>query len=161
MIYKASLDRQAIIITTVITIFFLVLIVGQYIIFQDSGKAIPFFTGLVCVSTYGIAYAFKPEGYKVTSDEIIIIRPFVNAYIKRSEILSMEAIGEDRLAHAFRTFGVGGLFGYFGDFSNSSIGSMTWHATRKDKAILIRTSKKQNIILTPDNREIFLKEFMV
>ena len=50
----------------------------------------------------------------------------------------------------FRTFGVGGLYGYYGKFYNRTFGSMTWYATRRDKLVLVKFQNKKKIILTPD-----------
>lgn len=36
------------------------------------------------------------------------------------------------------------------------IGNMFWYATRKDRAILVRTVRDKKIILTPDEPEQFL-----
>ena len=56
-------------------------------------------------------------------------------------------------------FGVGGLFGYYGNFVNSTLGSMTWYATRRDKAVLITTLENKKIIVTPDSPEEFVASF--
>ena len=58
-----------------------------------------------------------------------------------------------------RTFGVGGLFGYYGQFYNSKIGSMTWYATRQNNTVLVRTIDNKNIVLTPDEPEKFVANF--
>jgi hypothetical protein len=50
-----------------------------------------------------------------------------------------------------RTFGVGGLFGYFGKFYIPSIGSCTFYATQSKNKILITTHNDHKIILTPDD----------
>jgi len=64
-----------------------------------------------------------------------------------------------KLTYSVRTFGVGGLFGYFGKFWNKEYGNMTWYATRRDKAIMIITKENKKIILTPDEVEKFINEF--
>ncbi len=57
-----------------------------------------------------------------------------------------------------RTFGVGGLFGYYGEFVNWKLGNMTWYATRRDKTVLIETVDDKKLIVTPDEPEAFIKQ---
>jgi hypothetical protein len=70
-------------------------------------------------------------------------------------------LDKEKIGWAIRTFGVGGLFGYYGKFANTKLGSMTWYATRKDRAILVRTIDNKKIILTPDEPEKFVADFTV
>jgi len=49
-----------------------------------------------------------------------------------------------------RTFGNGGLFGYFGKFRNGNYGNMTWYATRSNNYVMIITASDKKIVLTPD-----------
>lgn len=53
-----------------------------------------------------------------------------------------------------RTFGNGGLFGYFGKFYNAAFGKMTWYATRRNNYLVLSTSENGKIVLTPDNLEM-------
>jgi hypothetical protein len=50
-----------------------------------------------------------------------------------------------------RTFGVGGLFGYFGKFHTPNIGHITFYATQRVNKVLIVTKQGKKIILTPDD----------
>ncbi|MBS4044542.1 MAG: hypothetical protein KGZ59_12085 [Chitinophagaceae bacterium] len=77
----------------------------------------------------------------------------------KSEIISVGQLEKEKLKGTIRTFGVGGLFGYFGKFYNNKIGVMTLYATRRSNYVLIKTSANKKIILTPDNPEDFVKEF--
>ena len=51
-----------------------------------------------------------------------------------------------------------GLFGYYGNFSNFSIGRRTWYATRRDKPVLVKTINNKKIIVTPNEPERFVSE---
>ncbi len=153
MIFKTSLDKLAMVITIGITILFAFIIIGQYVIITDGDKKIPFYTTVTLLLIYFIAFAFWPKNYILTKDKLVINRPLFNANINRSDIKSVEQIGKDKLRFAFRMFGVGGLFGYNGKFVNSTLGSMTWYATRRDKAVLITTLENRKIVVTPDNPE--------
>ena len=55
-------------------------------------------------------------------------------------------------------FGVGGVFGYQGTFTNPSLGRMTWYVTRKVNAVLIKTANGSKIIVTPNEPDNFVRE---
>jgi hypothetical protein len=82
-------------------------------------------------------------------------------HIDRNQIKSVELLDKEQLAWVFRTFGVGGLFGYYGKFANTKLGSMTWYATRRNKTVLIETLDNKKIILTPDEPEKFVAHLNV
>lgn len=158
MTYKTSLDKTAIVITICVTILFAVIIGGQYSIIKDAGRAIPIYTTTACLLIYFIAFVFRPISYVVTKEEIIVRRPLLNVHIKRADIKSAELIEGNKITGSIRTFGVGGLFGYYGNFANLSLGRMTWYATRKDKPVLIKTTDNKKIIFTPNEPDKFVNE---
>jgi hypothetical protein len=158
MEYKASLDKTAIIITVAVTILFAVIITRQYSVIKDEGRAAPIFTTAACLLVYGISYLFRPIGYIVTSEELIIRRPIGNVRLRREDIKSVEPVERNVVSGAIRTFGVGGLFGYYGRFANFHMGRMTWYATRRDRPVLIRVVPHKKIVLTPDDQEGFVAE---
>ena len=100
-----------------------------------------------------IAFLSKPTGYDITDAQVIINRRIGNVVISRDAIISIEKVDEDLLENRAR----GGAFGYNGKF-NTSIGSTTWYATRRDKIVLITDNTGRKIIVTPDQREEFIKE---
>ena len=159
MIFDTSLDKLAKGVTIGITILFATIIVGQYIAFKDGDKTIPNCITVGLLLIYFFIFAFRPINYILTTEKLIIHRPLSNVKINRDEIKSIEQIAKEKLGNTFRTFGVGGLFGYFGKFANTKLGSMTWYATRRDKAVLITTSDNKKILLTPDNPEEFVANF--
>ena len=159
MIYKTSLDNLAKGVTIGITLLFAVIIIGQYSIMKDAVRAIPIYTTVALLLIYFIAFAFRPINYEISIDKLIIHRLLKDVNIDRNLIKSIELIDKEKIGFSFRTFGVGGLFGYYGKFANSKIGSMTWYATRLDKIVLIKTVNNKKIILTPDEPERFVANF--
>src|SRR5215203_1263193 len=158
MVYKASLDKTAIIITVGITILFAVIIGGQHSVVKNAGRAVPVFTTAACLSAYIISYAFRPLGYLVTGEELVVRRPLSNVRFKRTDIRSAERVDRSTIGGSIRTFGVGGLFGYYGHFASFAMGRMTWYATRRDNAVLVKTKMNKKIILTPDEPDQLVAE---
>jgi hypothetical protein len=159
MQFKTSLDKTATGITIFITALFAIIIGVQYFLTVNSDSARPIFVAIILLLIYCLAFAFHPTGYKVTTDTLIICRPLMNVRIKRADIKSVNTIDKEEISGSIRTFGVGGLFGYYGCFANYTLGSMTWYATRKDKAVLITLFNNKNIVVTPNEPEAFVAAF--
>ena len=157
MKFAASLDKTAIVLTVLVTIVFAVIIGGQYAIIADAGRAVPIYTTVGCLLIYGLAFAFRPAGYVVTADEVIISRPLWDVHIKRADIRRVAALPARDLSASIRLFGVGGLFGYYGKYTNSALGRTTWYATRRDTPVLVETADNKKFILTPNDPNSFAK----
>jgi hypothetical protein len=149
LIYKASLDKTAIIITNIITLIFGALIVFNFLLSL----------AIILLLIYLICLLLKPINYQITEKELIIHRLIKNVHIKRTEIESLEVLEKSALSGSIRIFGVGGLFGWYGRFANKQLGTMTWYVTRRDKPILILTKSNKSIIISPDEVETFVSDF--
>jgi hypothetical protein len=149
MVYKATLDKTAIIITILVTLLFGTLIVFNFIL--------PL--AILLMIIYLICLLLKPLNYEITGNELIIRRLIKSVHIDRSDIESLELIDKAALSGTIRTFGVGGLFGWYGKFANSQLGDMTWYVTRRDKIVLINTKDSKKILISPDEAFAFLTEF--
>jgi hypothetical protein len=159
MTYTTSLDKTAKAITIGVTILFALIIAGQYPIIKEAGGVIPVCTIVALVFIYFIVFISRPVKYMVTADTLIIQRLITDVKINHNQIKSVTLLQKDALGASIRTFGVGGLFGYYGRFSNLTLGNMTWYATRRDKAVLVMTTNNKKIIVTPDKPEEFVAEF--
>jgi hypothetical protein len=149
MKYKASLDKTAIIITNLITLLFGALIFYNFIL--------PL--AILLLVIYLICMLLKPLSYEITEDKLIIRRLIKSVRVNRSDIESLELKDKSDLAGTIRTFGVGGLFGWYGKFANSQFGDMNWYVTRRDKPVLIIKKDSKKILISPDEAEAFVKEY--
>lgn len=159
MIYKASLDKMAKAISFLfVMIAILMLFFPKLISIDNQGFNELFFISPILIIVSIICFILKPSHYILEEDAIIIHRMFNDVKILHSDILKVELVPAEKLKWSIRTFGVGGLFGYFGKFYNRNIGSMTWYATQRENFVLIKTSKN-NIIITPDDAENFVESY--
>ncbi len=162
MLFSASLDRLAkgiTIATTILFAFLLVLYVSSF----DSGNfhiALIVFP-VVIMATYAGSYLFRITAYELTNDQLIIHRPFKNKIIELSEIHKAELLPKEALKWTIRTFGNGGLFGFYGKFSNTKLGGMTWYATRRNNMLLLRMKDGKKIVITPDETQQFIETLTV
>ncbi len=159
MTYKASLDNLAKIVTAICTILFSIIM--AFMIWQSKGNLDLSYIAIIVLLlfTYIISYSFSPKNYSITDENIIINRLFSNKEIRISSIHKVQELNNNELFCSIRTFGVGGLFGYFGKFWVSKLGSMTWYATKRNDAVLIETGSKK-YILTPDERGKFISDII-
>ena len=160
MKYKASLDKLAWIVTIIVTILFVGAAALQLALIKQMDSIVPATISIGLLLIYAIAFAFRPAGYTVSNDQLIIHRPVKDVKIMKSDIQNAQVITKKDIGWAVRTFGVGGLFGYYGKFANSTIGNMTWYATRRDKPVLITTADNKKIIVTPDEPEQFVADLL-
>ncbi len=153
--FKTSLDINAYLITIGVAILFVIIIAVQFSHWESSG-AVKYFLVVLLSLIYFMAYLYMPLDYKISNEELIIHRLVKSIHIPRNNIVSAESVDKEMISWSLRTMGVGGLFGYYGRFMNYRIGNMIWYATRKDRAVLIRTVNDEKIILTPDEPVRFL-----
>ena len=160
MTYKTSLDNLAKIVTVSLTVIFATIIILQITLISDGENRSPIFTMLALLIIYFGTFSFRPIGYTLSEKGLTIHRPLVNVTIPKNEIKSVNRLTKNELSWTVRTFGVGGLFGYFGKFSNYKLGSMTWYATkRKENMVLVTTINDHKIVLSPNDADKFITEF--
>jgi hypothetical protein len=103
-------------------------------------------------------WAWAPKGYQVARDGIRILRPIGPKWIPASEVAEVQ-VGEDgmlRATNTIRTFGVGGLYGYYGYFYNKRLRHFTAYMTRSDSLALIRKTNGKYVLLSPDDADDFV-----
>jgi hypothetical protein len=162
MEYKASLDTLAKGIT--IGIFILLIAIGQksvraLLVAQGDTTTILIHTGtlLLFVAILLGSWLYAPQSYAVDSNELTINRPIGKVSIKLADITQVRSLADNEMKGTIRTFGVGGLFGYFGKFHTPNIGHTTFYATQRQNRILITTKQDKKIVLTPDDISIIEK----
>jgi hypothetical protein len=160
-IHKASMDSLTLGLTIGVTI--ILLLSGFIPVFTSEFHlsnvlspgplyVMPFAMIIIPVLTFG----FSPKGYVIEDDVFTILRPFKTKNYPLSDIQSVTEVEKKNLKGSIRTFGVGGLFGYFGRFRNSTYGNMVWYATRRDRFVVIKCSNGKTIVITPDDPAAFV-----
>ncbi|MEO6931595.1 MAG: PH domain-containing protein, partial [Chitinophagaceae bacterium] len=118
MTYKASLDILAKVVTAIVTIVFATIIIFQLNDVDGRERIASILTVVFLILIYFVTFFFRPISYSVTRDKLVIHRPLSSITLNRNEIKMVERLDNNRLSGTIRTFGVGGLFGYFGWFAN-------------------------------------------
>lgn len=154
MNFQASLDNSAKIITVLVTLLFGGIIFFGITNYGHSKSTL--FTAVFLAVIYIVCWLLRPLRYIITDTELQIQRPLGKIKIKKEDIKSIDVLQKSNISGAIRTFGVGGLFGYYGKFFNQAFGSMTWYVTRSDNPVLITTAKSK-ILVSPDENEHFVE----
>ena len=162
MEYKASLDTLSKIITGVLIIIFFAIELTSLQLFsgeRDNSNKILIQSGTLLFFILVIAgcYLFSTKKYLLNGKELIIVRPIKERIILLSDIEEIRPVAKGEMRWTIRTFGVGGLFGYYGKFYNRKFGSMTWYTTQLKNRIFIRIKSGEKIIITPDDISLAVK----
>ena len=158
IVYTASLDITA----KVITAFVIIVSAGLlYWNIRSFRKAkgdgwiiiMHAFIMLLVVTITVASYLFSPQKYTVGNFDIVINRPISNVLIHVKDISEIRGVNPGEMDGTSRTLGVGGLFGYYGNYYNGHTGDMKWYATRNDNLVLIRTVQGETIVISPDDKD--------
>lgn len=156
MDYKASLDTIAKVMTSGIFILFAGIGLSSVnAIWHASGdKTTILIHGSVLVLFVAIllgSWLYAPQSYTLDTTSLTINRPVGKVIINRSSIQEVRLISDGEMKSTVRTFGNGGLFGYYGKYYNTTIGHMTWYLTQSKNRILIVTTEGKKIVISPDD----------
>ncbi|MDZ4714745.1 MAG: PH domain-containing protein [Cytophagales bacterium] len=156
MEYKATLDLKSKIITGFVAVLF-ASIIGfslMKINFESEDWTKPALLLSAVILLPGLflfCYLFRPLGYSVYRHGVVVKRPLKDVTIDFSEIKNAFLPTSDSMLWTIRTFGNGGLFGYYGLYRNTTHGGMTWYATRTSNYLMLVTKNDKKIVITPDD----------
>ncbi|OWY20844.1 hypothetical protein C7N43_26820 [Sphingobacteriales bacterium UPWRP_1] len=153
--YNASLDTLSKVVTGIVVVVLVVMlaIVWGYTSIspieteQQAGKLI----AASVVAIFVLSWAFAPQAYRLTPDELIILRPLRPVKIPLNQITQVTQPPMSQFSFMLRLFGSGGFLGYFGLFWASKLGKMWWYATRRNNLIMIYFSEGKPIVISPDD----------
>jgi len=103
-----------------------------------------------------IAVIYAPTVYRVTPNAVLLDRFMGPVKIKRSEIDSVEEVDTQYLSHSLRTWGSGGMFGYYGYFWSKKNGSFFAMSKSRKNLVLIKTKAGKKFIVSPMKPDAFI-----
>jgi hypothetical protein len=89
-----------------------------------------------------------PQRLEIGEERIVILRRYKSVVINRSEIKSVQALSKSDFSGAVRTFGVGGLFGFFGHYHSNKLGSFRLYATSFENLFLVKLWNGKSIVFS-------------
>ena len=109
----------------------------------------------VCVLGLIALYAFSPRSYTIDGRMLLVHRLIGAKRIPLTGIRELRAANAADLSGAIRLFGNGGLFGYWGIFSTSKLGTSRWYVTDQNRPVVLITEAK-TYVLSPGDVAGFL-----
>ena len=102
-----------------------------------------------------------PQRLEIGEEQIVILRRYKSIVINRNEIESITPLSKKDFSGVIRTCGVGGLFGYFGHYYSSKLGSFRLFATSFQNLYLIKLWNGKSVVLScaePEIMEQFIEQ---
>ena len=102
-----------------------------------------------------------PQRLEIGDDKIVILRRYKSIVLHREEIKSITFLPKAAFRGAIRTMGVGGFFGYYGQYYAPALGSFTLYATSFNNLYLIKKWDGRSIVIScaePDKIEQFIEQ---
>lgn len=156
MHYKATLGTSArwiTILTTLLLIFIPLIILVTAGTLEQPAILFPM---LLPILIPVICFAYRVTGYELDNKQILVKRMVGDFLVSLNEIDSIE-VNPDAMKRSFRTFGNGGLFGFYGRFRNSIYGPYRAFVTDPKNSVILKL-QKSTIILSPDQPQKFAEK---
>jgi len=138
----ARLDRVA----TVVTVLVTVLLIALSVFFVLE---VPYgwIFAILMLSIIALSYLLSPNSYSIEGGKLTIRKVIgKKIIIPLQEVQGHSIIPNLAKLRIARTFGNGGLFGYYGLFSTLEYGTMNCQLTKLKEVFLIRTTKGTYVI---------------
>jgi hypothetical protein len=155
MIYKNPFDKTTKVISSLTCLLLLSIIIKFW--FDEDGLLIPVIVSILFAATLGLSYVWSPRQFETDAANITIRKMWQPIVIPRDTIIESRVLEADDIKGSIRLMGSGGLFGYYGKFNNSKLKTYNLQAGNRVNLVMIKTADK-TYVLTPDNREDFLKD---
>jgi len=147
----AEMDGRTKMLTIILLVLLPLLAISSFFI-RPQKLSISVLLTVVFIAVIFISYAFVPKRIALSSEQILIQNLFGAVVINLNEIKSIKIL--EKTGFNLRTFGVGGLFGYFGYFNGRDV----WYVTNIYKKVKITLKSGKIYMLSPENPEMFEAE---
>jgi len=101
-----------------------------------------------------VTYALSPRGFSLSPDGLRIHRPFGPHVLPYTRIRSARRAQPNELC-GLRTFGSGGMFGFFGWFWSRKLGHYRTYVTNRREMVLVEAERPY--LLSPERPDDFLR----
>jgi hypothetical protein len=159
MYFDAPWDKLLKTVTYAVVAFFILetIVIAVALFLTASQMTVLLITSLIVVCNIVVllfSYLYAPQGFLIDETGITIERKVAPIRIEMNSIQKATRIERDRFMKSTRTFGNGGLFGYYGSFRNKELGSFKMYATHRDYGVLV--SADTHYVITPDRTDEFV-----
>ncbi|AEV31349.1 hypothetical protein Oweho_0328 [Owenweeksia hongkongensis DSM 17368] len=149
---KATLDKTAKIVTVFVLLLMVVILYPILKGNKEIASIISGFFDLLLFFVIAFCYLYSTKGYNIYNGNLIVERPIGKKILPLENLLGIYDYKKIENGFTIRTFGNGGIFGYFGYFNNDKIGRFKMYST-KGKDFYILDFGKEKIGISPDQPE--------
>lgn len=139
--------------STICTILFFLLLFGilLWAVKDNNHTIVALAITLIIVAIVSLSQVIS---YEIRDNYFVIQRPIRSIVIPFSEIIRIEKLNENEFKPR-KTFGNGGVLGYWGSFTSTSLDEFDFYAKNKKNPILVVVKKEGNIVVSPDDVIMF------
>jgi len=109
------------------------------------------------VLAFGTPFFFRPLGFAVTNEAIIILRPLGSGRIQLDTLREIRVPATHPPGMTIGQMRVQGLYGTFGSFWNKHWGKFYVYVTNQANTVELRLTNGSRIIISPDNPQAFVQ----
>jgi hypothetical protein len=141
-----------------------VVIIGMLVYLLFNGATAAAVAGLVVALPVLVGIMIFCEGYspqrlEISESQITVLRRYDSITILRSTILSIKPLESKDMRWTISMGGCGGLYGYFGSYTNRHLGTFTMYATAMDNLYLISLSNGRKVVIGCTEPKLLLQTF--
>ena len=135
---RAKLDTPALITTSLVT----VLLAGLAIFFVTL-EPFGWVFSVICLSIITLSYLLSPAKYYIQGSDLVIKKVIGKEIkIRLNEIEGYTIVPNFSKLRVARTFGNGGLFGYYGTFSTAEYGPLNCQLSNLKNVVILKTAEQ-------------------
>jgi len=101
-------------------------------------------------------WVLAPRGYTIEGGELTVNRPLFPVRVPLASIRAVRLVARKQAGAFVKVAGAAGLFGHYGRFYSSALGSFRLYATRRDRLVVIDTDGGR-FVVTPASPERFVE----
>ncbi len=109
------------------------------------------------ILAFGAPYFFRPLGFAVANDAIIVLRPLSSRRIQLETLREIRVPATHPPGTTMGLMRVEGLYGTFGSFWNKHWGKFYVYMTNQANTVELRLTNGSRIIISPDDPQAFVQ----
>jgi hypothetical protein len=153
--YQASLGKLVLTTTVLVAVLLTAVTVTLISTIKGLPPAVMILITVSPLASFAIAFLYRVWGYGVSTHGIRVHRTLFPVTLPLQPPVTIERT-PGLTKGSLRTFGNGGLFGFYGRFWKSGVGSYRAFVTDPANALLL-TSGERKFALSPDQPDAFIR----
>ncbi|RKX32747.1 MAG: hypothetical protein DRP71_11615 [Verrucomicrobia bacterium] len=153
--FQASLSRKVVIITGFVAGILIAVAASAIASQRDMNQTARATLIVLPFAALGVGLLFRVRGYDLEDDHIRVRRIAFPVRLPIAALKSVEKAPE-LMNRSVRTFGNGGLFGFYGRFWKPGLGKFTAYVTNPENTVVLKSDDRM-IALSPDQPRAFVQ----